>query len=129
MSAVARTRQMMLLAGAGVLLLAGCAHRPPPPLYMWDSFPKLQYDTLLKPGVTPIDQVGVMEAQAERARAVGAALPPGFRAHLGMLKLSAGDTDRARELWLAEESAFPESIPYMSQLLKRLDEPAKKEPA
>ncbi len=74
-----------------------------------------------------MEQVAVLEVQAEKARATGAALPPGFRAHLGMLKLAGGDPDRARELWVAEKSAFPESTPYMDQLLRRLDAPAKKE--
>ena len=115
-----------LLAG-GVLALAGCAQKGPPPLYMWDTFPKLQYDALLNDGVPPMEQVGVMEAQTEKARASGAALPPGFRAHLGMLKLQAGDPDSARHLWQAEKLAFPESAPYMDQLLKRLEAPGKKE--
>jgi len=87
----------------------------------------LVYDTLLRPGMAPLEQVGAMEAQAEKARAAGASLPPGFRAHLGMLKLAAGDADQARQLWLAEKAAFPESTPYMDQLLKRLDAPAKKD--
>ncbi|HEY9067582.1 MAG TPA: DUF4810 domain-containing protein [Burkholderiaceae bacterium] len=112
--------------GICVALLAGCAHKAAPPLYMWETFPKMQYDTLQRPGAAPLEQVSAMEAQAEKARATGAALPPGFRAHLGMLKLSAGDADRARELWQAEKVAFPESAPYMDQLLKRLDAPAKK---
>ena len=67
-----------------------------------------------------------MEAHTEKARAANAALPPGFRAHLGMLKLSAGAADQARQMWQAEKLAFPESTPYMDQLLKRLDAPAKK---
>jgi len=125
MSAASLTRCLVL--GAGVVLFAGCAHKAPPPLYMWESFPKMQYDTLQRPGVTPLEQVGAMEAQAEKARAAGASLPPGFRAHLGMLKLSAGDADQARQLWQAEKTAFPESAPYMDQLLKRLDAPAKKD--
>lgn len=115
-----------LLLGGCIAVLAGCAHKAPAPLYMWEAFPKMQYETLLHPGVTPLEQVGAMEAQAEKARAAGAALPPGFRAHLGMLKLSAGDVDQARQLWQAEKVAFPESTPYMDQLLKRLDAPAKK---
>lgn len=116
-----------LVLGGCIALLAGCAHKGPGPLYMWETFPKMQYDTLLHPGVAPLEQVGAMEAQAEKARAAGAALPPGFRAHLGMLKLSAGDVDQARQLWLAEKAAFPESAPYMDQLLKRLDSTAKKD--
>ena len=94
---------------------------------MWETFPKLQYEALLRAGVPPVEQVVVLEAQAEKARASGAALPPGFRAHLGMLKLSAGDADRARQLWMAEKTAFPESAPYMDQLLRRMDAPAKKD--
>ncbi|MEO8058142.1 MAG: DUF4810 domain-containing protein [Burkholderiales bacterium] len=115
--------------GLGIALLAGCAHRGPPPLYVWESFPKMQYDTLLAGGNSPSEQIAAMNAQAERARAAGATLPPGFRAHLGMLKLAAGDAEEARLLWESEKQAFPESSPYMNQLLKRLNEPAKKDPA
>jgi len=123
--AASLSRRVLLVVS--VALFAGCAHKAMAPLYMWEAFPKMQYDTLLRPGVTPLEQVGAMEAQAEKARAAGAALPPGFRAHLGMLKLSAGDVDQARQLWQAEKAAFPESTPYMDQLLKRLDAPVKKD--
>jgi hypothetical protein len=116
-----------VLLGACVAVLAGCANRPPPPLYSWESFPKLQYATLKRDGATPAEQIGAMEGHAEKARAANAALPPGFRAHLGMLKLSAGDTDQARQMWQGEKLAFPESTPYMDQLLKRLDAPVKKD--
>ncbi|HZE92657.1 MAG TPA: DUF4810 domain-containing protein [Rhizobacter sp.] len=117
-----------LLVPAGCLaLLAGCAQPGPAPLYLWDKFPRQQYDTLLRAGMMPADQIADMEAHAEKARAAGAALPPGFRAHLGMLKLSTGDAEHARELWQAEKLAFPESSPYMNQLLKRLDTPTKKD--
>ncbi|CAN5916112.1 DUF4810 domain-containing protein [soil metagenome] len=109
-----------------VALMAGCAQKGPAPLYMWEAFPKLQYDALLRAGASPLEQVSVMEAHVEKARAAGAALPPGFRAHLGMLKLAAGDSQQARQLWQAEKAAFPESAAYMDQLLKRLDAPAAK---
>jgi hypothetical protein len=42
-----------------------------------------------------------------------------------MLHLAAGNADEARRLWQAEKGAFPESTPYMDQLLKRLDGPVK----
>lgn len=115
-----------LLLGSCIAVLAGCANRPPPPLYSWESSPKLQYAALQHAGSSSAEQVGAMEAHTEKARAANAALPPGFRAHLGMLKLSAGDADQARQMWQAEKLAFPESTPYMDQLLKRLDAPAKK---
>lgn len=115
------------LTAATIAMFAGCANKPPPPLYMWDTFPKLQYETLLHTGVPPIEQIATLETQALKARTNGAALPPGFRAHLGMLKLSAGDPEQARQLWLEEKAAFPESTPYMDQLLQRLDGPVKKD--
>jgi hypothetical protein len=112
------------LAGC-IVVLVGCAAKGPGPLYMWEDFPRQQYDALLREGYSPVEQIRVLEAHAEKARAANAALPPGFRAHLGMLQLSVGNVDRARELWMAEQSAFPESTAYMGQLLKKLDAPAK----
>ena len=116
------------LALCGCLFFfAGCANKAPPPLYMWEAFPKMQYDALVQNSSASSDQILVMETQVAKARSLGAALPPGFRAHLGLLKLAAGNVDEARQLWLSEQLAFPESTPYISQLLKRLDAPAKKE--
>jgi hypothetical protein len=114
----------LLVLGLGLAVLAGCAHQAPP-LYLWETFPRQQYDALLREGANPQDQIRTLEAQAEKARGSNAALPPGLRAHLGMLYLQTGNPDRARELWLAEKTAFPESAPYMNQLLKRMDGPAK----
>lgn len=114
-----------LILGGGILLLAGCATSGQRPLYMWEAFPRQQYETLLNAGASPLAQMATLEAQAEKAGGVGAALPPGFRAHLGMLKLSVGDLDSARQLWIAEKTAFPESAAYMDRLLKPLDGPAK----
>ncbi|PPE66624.1 DUF4810 domain-containing protein [Caldimonas caldifontis] len=68
-----------------------------------------------------------MEAHAEKARAAGAELPPGFRAHLGKLHLEVGNAAAAREMWNAEKKAFPEATPYMDHLLKRLDGSASSE--
>ncbi len=122
------TRPVHLIALATtVTLLVGCAQPGPKPLYLWETFPRQQYETLLSHGTPALDQIAKLEAHAEKARATGAALPPGFRAHLGMLKLNAGDTNEARQLWQAEKIAFPESTPYMDQLLRRLDAPAKKD--
>jgi hypothetical protein len=111
------------VAAAGLLLLTACAQKGPGPMYLWENFPRQQYDTLLREASAPDAQIAALEAHAEKARATGAALPPGFRAHLGMLKLSAGNPDEARSLWEGEKTAFPESAPYMNQLLKRLNAP------
>jgi hypothetical protein len=109
---------------ACALALSGCANKVAS-LYQWETFPRQQYDTLLRAGASPTEQIQAMEAHVEKARGAGAALPPGFRAHLGMLHLNAGNADQARQLWQAEKAAFPESTPYMDRLLKRLDAPGK----
>jgi hypothetical protein len=114
-----------LALGGVVAMFAGCAAKGPGPLYMWEKFPRQQYDTLLREGYSPSEQIGSLEAHAEKARGANAALPPGFRAHLGMLYLDAGNAERARTLWQAEKTAFPESAAYMDLLLKRLDGSAK----
>ena len=119
-----RWLRCVALAACGAVL-TGCAARGPGPLYMWETFPRQQYDTLLRSGYSPPEQIRLLEAHAEKARGASAALPPGFRAHLGMLHLGEGNAERARELWLAEKAAFPESSPYIDQLLKRLDAPTK----
>lgn len=121
MSTPARLRRWVLFGS--IAMLAGCANRPAS-MYMWGSFPRQQYEALLRESASPEAQVQALQAQAEKARAAGAALPPGFRAHLGMLQLAIGNVDGAREAWNAEKLAFPESSPYIDQLLKRLDAPA-----
>lgn len=103
------------------LLSGGCAQKGPGPLYAWEAFPKQQYEALLAAHTgVPGDALLAMQAHAEKARGAGAALPPGFRAHLGLLKLSAGDAQGARDAWQAEIMAFPESAPYMQRLLDKL---------
>ena len=102
-----------------VLGLAGCAQSGAP-LYMWETYPRQQYVYLLHEGVSPDQQIQEIEAHAEKARAANAQLPPGLRAHLGLLYLSVGNPGRAMELWNAEKAAFPESTVYMDQLLRRL---------
>lgn len=117
----------VLLMVASVVL-AGCATREPP-LYHWGDFPAQQYHYLLHEGGTVDGQIRDLEALAERAGAEHAALPPGFRTHLGLLYVEAGNPGRARELWLAEKAAFPESAHFIdNQLLRRLDAPQGKTP-
>lgn len=111
-------------AGAAVLavcaVVCGCA-APVPPMYEWGTFARLQYETLLRRGADPNQQISQMQMHAMKVEADRRPLPPGFRAHLGLLQLQVGRTDEARSLWLSEKAAFPESAPYIDQLLKKLD--------
>jgi hypothetical protein len=113
------------LALLGSAVLVGCA-TPPAPLYSWEGFPRNQYDTLLREGKSPLEQISAMEAHAERARVRGMTLPPGFRAHLAMLHLTVGNMDEARRLLELEKAMFPESSAYMDQLLKRFQSQERK---
>jgi hypothetical protein len=108
------------LAAVAPLALIGCVQAPKQ-LYMWELFPRQQYDVLRREGVSPESQIQALEAHAEKARAANAALPPGFRAHLGMMHLSTGNVTAARQMFQAEKVAFPESAAYMDSLLKRMD--------
>lgn len=121
---MARNAHRVAVAAFAMTLLAGC-QTAPKPLYAWGKFPKHQYDTLLKAGDNPPEQITAMVAHAEKAKASNEALPPGFRAHLGMLHLNVGQPEAARDLWVAEKMAFPESSLYVDRLLKQLDVPPK----
>ena len=114
-----------LVVLCGALVLGGCA-QPVKPLYLWENFARQQYDALLGTPTAIDEQIRTLQSHADKARANGAELPPGFRAHLGMLQLSAGNAAEARSLWETEKTVFPESSVYMEQLLKRLNAPIKK---
>lgn len=107
------------LALLAALWLAGCAQAPKD-LYSWETFARQQHEVLRADGVQSAQQIQDMEAHAQKVRGEGAALPPGFRAHLGMLYLNTGNAEQAGALWQAEKEAFPESSPYMDRLLDRL---------
>lgn len=120
----ARAASWPRLAGAAALaaLLAGCA-QPARPLYHWEGYQRQVYEHLKGEAAGPQAQLDVLQSQAEKARAAGAALPPGFRAHMGLLYMQLGRADEARQALLAEKTAFPESAPYMDFLLKGFDRP------
>lgn len=104
-------------AAVGALALVACAEQTPP-LYHWDEYQPQVYQYFKGEGSSEQEQIGKLEASAQRALAKGEALPPGFHAHLGLLYLKAGNSDSAREAFLAEQAEFPESMAYMDFLLK-----------
>jgi hypothetical protein len=115
-------KRCLVLASA--LVLAACA-TPPKTMYYWEDFPKRQYDSLLHDNLNAHEQLVVLRAVAEKASAHNGILPPGFRAHMGMLELVDGNPAAARDLWNAEKAAFPESKPYIDQLIKKLEDQVK----
>ena len=110
----------VLIAAAG---LVGCAQQPKP-LYHWEAYQRQVYEHLKGGSSGPEEQIRVLLAQAEKARSLGSALPPGFRAHLGMLYVQTGRIDGGRQHFEAEKSAFPESTDYMNFLLAKMNGPS-----
>lgn len=76
------------------------------------------YEHFKGDGSSPSEQLRVLEAQAQKAAAGGAALPPGYRAHMAIVLLKLGREQEARAQLEAEKAAFPESAAYMDFLLK-----------
>lgn len=100
-----------------LLMASGCAHQGPQPLYYWGSYQSQLYGHL-KGEKGPEEQIAALEADAEKAASEGLALPPGFRAHLGLLYGETGRTDKMATNLEAEKEHFPEGAGFMDFLLK-----------
>jgi hypothetical protein len=104
-----------------VITLTGCA-APSKPLYEWGNYQRQVYEATKGDGTSPNEQLTVLLAQAEKARGAQASLPPGFRAHVGLIQLRLGQDNEARSMFEEEKAAFPESTAFMDFLLKRMTE-------
>lgn len=123
MAAAKRARPLRLLAAiAAGGVLAGCLEARPR-LYHWEGFQGQLYEYFKADSSTTEEQLRILEAQAQKARARGSALPPGFRAHLAMIYLRLGRDGEAKQELEAEKANFPESAQYMDFLLKRMTVP------
>ena len=115
----------LLRLGAAIAMgsvLVGCVQAPTR-LYYWEGFQGQLYEYFKADSSSPEDQLRILDAQAQKARASGAALPPGFRAHLAMIYLRLGRDGEAKQELEAEKANFPESTQYMNFLLKRMTAP------
>jgi len=112
-----RGRTLAVCALAG--LMAACAQAPKT-LYTWDAYQPSVYAYLKDEDTEVAAQAQTLESHVETARAKDMVLPPGFRAHLGMLYLKMGLGDKAAELLQAEKLAFPEGTTFMDFLLRNV---------
>ena len=115
-------RLIGLAVAIGVGGVAGCAQAPKQ-LYYWDGFQGQLYEYFKGESSGPEDQLRILDQQAQKAQAGGAALPPGFRAHLAMIYLRLGRYGEAKQALEAEKASFPESARYMDFLLKGMAGP------
>ncbi len=120
-AALARTgRGLAIAALAG--LLSACVQQPKS-MYSWQSYQGSVYAYLKDDGADYATQTLAMEKNIQTARAANAELPPGFRAHLGMLYMKMGEGDKGAEQMQEEKAAFPEAAPFMDFLLRNAGKP------
>ncbi|MDR9863015.1 MULTISPECIES: DUF4810 domain-containing protein [Pseudomonas] len=109
------SRPLMALTLAASALLAGCSS--PQTLYQWEGYQPQVYEYFKSE--TPTEaQAEALEADLQKIRASGKAVPPGYHAHLGLLYLSMGKDDQMVQQLRTEKTLFPESGTYMDFLLK-----------
>lgn len=114
--AIARAGRVLAVAALAALVSA-CA-QPAKSMYSWQSYQPSVYAYLKDDGADYAAQSLAMEKNIETARSADAQLPPGFRAHLGMLYLKMGEGAKGVEQFEGEKAAFPESKPFMDFLLR-----------
>lgn len=106
------------VAAFTALNMAGCAQ--PKRIYEWGNYQGLVYDHLKGQSKGPEQQIADLEQGVEKARSVGASLPPGYYAHLGLMYLTIGKGDQAVQAWNTEKTLFPESGQYVDFLLNNM---------
>lgn len=107
---------------AGNLLLAGCATGPQS-LYYWGNYQPEVYSYFVK-DQSPEQQIAILEAGLEEARAMGKPVPPGYNAHLGLVYGLGEHRDQMLKYFEAERTLYPEGKLYMD-FLGRKFKPAK----
>ena len=110
-------RLSIVCVAAGIL--AACVQAPKS-MYNWKSYQPAVYAYLNDEGVDYAAQAQDLELNVEIARSSNTALPPGFRAHLGLLYLKLGEDSKAVEQLQGEMLAFPESTSFMDFLMKNV---------
>ena len=86
---------------------AGACAQQPKSLYTWEGYQPTVYAYLKEDGNDYAVQAQTLEKSVEKARATNRELPPGFRAHLGMLYLKMGDGEKGVEQLQAKSRPFP----------------------
>lgn len=117
------THALRTLAIATLTGLLGACAQPAKPMYSWDAYQPTVYAYLKEDGADYTVQAQELEKNVEKARATNTTLPPGFRAHLGMLYLKMGDEGKGIEQLEGEKAAFPEAAPFMDFLLRNAKKP------
>lgn len=99
------------------LTVSGCQST----LYHWGNYENVIYLSYNAPDkATAEKQIHILEEDLEKARSADKALPPGFLAHLGVLYLQTGQTDKALNAFEGEKLKFPESTKLMDRFIEKM---------
>lgn len=111
----------LAIAASSALILAGCAT---PSRFEWGGYEGSLYAYSKKPELRAQYRTALEKAIAEGSRTHR--LAPGLCAELGYLALEDGDAPRAVALFEQEMAAFPESRPFLSNVVARAKAQPKK---
>lgn len=103
----------LALVLSGALVLGACATKPA--LYSWGPYENQVYAHFKNE--SPEEQILILERHAQETQASGKQLPPGYRAHLGLLYAKVGREGDFFAALEQEKTFFPESAPYVDRLL------------
>ncbi len=108
----------LVTAVLATLLLSGCVA---PNQYHWGNYEQVIYLSYNAPDKASLEQqIAFLEEDIEKARSQDKPLPPGFRAHLGVLYFQNGQSDKALELFESEKELYPESTKLMNRFIEKL---------
>ncbi len=90
-------------------------------LYDWGTYEQSVFKMYSsRENFSAAKEIDRLQREVERTVKRQRLIPPGKMAHLGYLYTMAGDSEKARECFEAEQRLFPESEHFMGFLLKGL---------
>lgn len=106
------------LAALAVALpwLPGCSS----PIYQWGPYEDSVARMYQPGGVDPAAEAAAIGEHIERTVSRGKLVPPGMRAHYGMLLIETGNAERGTAALRAEKEAFPESAAFIDGVIARM---------
>lgn len=108
----------VLFVGVAV---TGCVNTPPDH-YHWGHYEKLLLDMYNKPGAADSTlQIQQLNDDILTAESLGKPVAPGIYAHLGLMYAMQGQMAESLAAFDEEKARFPESIPFIDGMLKRLE--------
>lgn len=111
-------RTMLLLS---IFIVSGCATTNKE-IYYWGEYEQLIHDAYVKPGSADAQtQIEKINADIQKAEAMGKKTPPGIYAHLAFLYAVEGKDSKSKEAFMEERSLYPESRVFIDGMMDRAE--------